>query len=148
MGDVILLTVGGYTCDRIPFNDPPLAVGNYSDLYCVTSKNLKSGLYNGTIQNTIGYYVNTRYSIHYSQFADVNYMVSSISQLSSISTSKGSLGGNRLVINGSNIKSDAPITVDAAGQPCDVTSVTDTQIKCTVRAVANPAEAKYGKLPF
>jgi hypothetical protein len=148
LGDIILIQVGNYTCDRIPVNDPPIDATRMQNITCFTSKYLTAGLYNMTMKNVFGFYSFNRYARHYSPSLKMIYHAVSRPIVTELSSATGSLVGNILTLTGQNFNVNGPLTVEAAGQPCVVQEFTSTQIVCKVDKIANPATETYGKLPY
>ncbi len=98
-GDIILIQVGNYTCDRLLVNDPPIldGISSFMNVTCYTSKYLTSGLYNMTMKNVFGFY---SVATHYSPSLKMIYHAISRPIVTELSSATGSLGGNILTLTG------------------------------------------------
>lgn len=100
LGDIVRMTIGGYTCDRIPLSENPIKEDKWQDVTCITSKSLKSGLYKAEMINKFGLYGPTEYLDHYSPVSKIIHHVVSAPIIKSASSAVGSFGGSILTLTG------------------------------------------------
>jgi hypothetical protein len=141
MGDVVKLLLGEDLCSRFDVIQEPILENSPQYIQCVASNQQVAGKYFVSQKVTPGFALRADGLRRASLNPDDNFEFSVLPTITTVSPLNGNLGGQLLTIKGTGfaaVAANNSVTVD--GNPCKITSSSDSQISCTL-AAKDPAHS-------